>query len=102
MPEGRTIQARITAMANPAYNRLRGHIAATENKTSTSPKPSSVGLVPKLGMNQNTGRNVPRMLPAVDSAYTRPAVLPPDSTFFSSSRIANGLRAGSPAPRTAA
>ena len=28
-------------------------------------------------MNQKTGRKVPRMLPAVDNAYTRPAVWPP-------------------------
>jgi hypothetical protein len=42
-------------------------------------------------MNQKTGRKVPRMLPAVDSAYTRPAVLPPVSTFFRRRRMAKGL-----------
>ena len=31
------------------------------------------------------------MLPTVESAYTRPAVLPPVATSFKSKRIANGL-----------
>src|SRR5207253_5484063 len=91
MPEGRKIQAMITAAANDAYNFRRGHSPAIETPTRARPKPSRVGRVPQVGMNQKTGRNVPRMLPAVDSAYTRPAVLPPVSTSRSRSRIAKGL-----------
>ena len=70
MPEGRKIHARSTATAKDAYTRRRGHghNPATDTATRTRPYPSSVGRVPYVGMNQNTGRKVPRMLPAVDRA----------------------------------
>ena len=91
MPPGRNAHAMITATANDAYRRLFGHRASPEITTRARPNTSMVGRVPKVGINQNTGTNVPRMLPTVDSAYTRPAVLPPVATSVRRSRIANGL-----------
>ena len=49
-----------------------------------------VRRVPIAGIRNATGRNVPRMLPIVESAYMRPATSPACSTLRTPSRTANG------------
>ena len=51
---------------------------------------SIVRRVPMAGISTATGRNVPRMLPAVESAYIRPATSPDFSTLVTPSLTANG------------
>jgi hypothetical protein len=53
--------------------------------------PIIVRCVPANGMNTIAAPNVPRMLPIVESPYSRPDTAPAFSTDGSASRIANGL-----------
>ena len=49
-----------------------------------------VRRVPISGISSTTGRKVPRIDPAVESAYRRPAISPARSTESTASRTANG------------
>ena len=57
---------------------------------STAAVTSIVRRVPISGISTTTGRNVPRIAPAVESAYIRPAISPARSTESTPSRTANG------------
>ena len=52
--------------------------------------PTSVRWVPTSGINTRALRNVPARLPAVESAYRRPATFPASATLSSARRSANG------------
>src|SRR5689334_15583978 len=70
--------------------RQRGRKPHKEAAKSKVLKMSNVRRTPKVGMSQRTGRNDPRILPAVEMAYSDPLVRPLCPTSFVTNRIANG------------
>ncbi len=79
-----------TATATPGTSwrpRSRGSAASA----ITAAAQSIVRCVPISGIVTRAGRNVPRMLPAVDRAKMRPAVRPASSTPVAARRTAKGV-----------
>ena len=66
-----------------------------------SAKTRNVRRVPTSGISTSAETSVPTRLPAVESAYRRPATVPASSTFDTASRIAHGDTAPSSSTGTA-
>ena len=79
----------------------RGPSISAAAKTSSAAVAIIVRCVPTTGIATRAAPNVPRMLPIVESPYSRPATVPAVSTVGSASRIANGLTAPSSVTGTA-
>ena len=85
-PGGTSASATAAAGAS-TYRQPSAGVAAN---ASTAAVASIVRRVPISGISSTTGRNVPRIDPAVESAYRRPAISPARSTESTASRTANG------------
>ena len=78
------------AATRPGTSRRRPS-SGTAAKAMTAAAHSIVRCVPISGMATSAARNVPRMLPAVESAKMRPATRPASSTPVAASLTANGV-----------
>ena len=96
VPTGRAISAAIAAGARA--QRRTGRRPATAVTAIASAKTRNVRRVPTSGIKTSADSSVPTRLPAVESAYRRPATVPASSTFDTASRIAQGETA--PSSRT--
>src|SRR5437879_1213347 len=70
--------------------RQRGRSPQSEVAKRSTLKISNVRRTPNCGMKMNTGRNEPRILPAVEMAYSEPLIRPLAPILFVAKRMANG------------
>ena len=104
-----TPRADLTAPGGTASSAANATVSTYQRAPSSSPAASAsvtavpviVRCVPANGMNTMAAVNVPRMLPIVESPYSRPDTAPAFSTDGSARRIANGLTVPSSVTGTA-
>src|SRR4051812_18883573 len=84
---GGTSASVTTAAGASTYRQPRAGVAAS---ASTAAVASMVRRVPISGISSTTGRKVPRIDPAVDSAYRRPAISPAPPTQSTARPTPNG------------